>query len=259
MSESLSNLERLKKIVNNLPEVNEKFFKEHQVYEKIISTMSEGVWVVDDNRKTIFVNDKMANMLGYTAQEMINSYSYTYVHEDDKEYAAKLLDNRRKGIEEVVFFRVRCKNNEYKYLFFSSSPILDLDNKFNGAVSTAWEDNHASAHSLYKKIFFDVFDFGCCIIDINGKIREVNQALCQMFGYTDQELVNMNFKDILSDDEFKEALSELKEDSNSDSINFKNIRQRKIITKEGNIINTEVKRVFIKEFNVFCAVFKLLS
>jgi len=40
-------------------------------YRNIVETANEGIWVVDAERRTTYVNSKMAEMLGYSVHEMI--------------------------------------------------------------------------------------------------------------------------------------------------------------------------------------------
>src|SRR4029077_18518748 len=37
-------------------------------YRQMVETAFEGVWVIDDNNKTTFVNHRMADMLGYAPE-----------------------------------------------------------------------------------------------------------------------------------------------------------------------------------------------
>ena len=41
------------------------------IYRRIVETADEGIWIVDPLGKTLFVNSKMADMLGYTWKELI--------------------------------------------------------------------------------------------------------------------------------------------------------------------------------------------
>ena len=40
-------------------------------YRRIVETAQEGIWIVDLQNRTAFANQKMAQMLGYTVEEMI--------------------------------------------------------------------------------------------------------------------------------------------------------------------------------------------
>ena len=41
-----------------------------QRYRRIVETATEGIWMIDADNKTTFVNQEMARMLGYTVEEL---------------------------------------------------------------------------------------------------------------------------------------------------------------------------------------------
>lgn len=40
-------------------------------YRRILETASEGIWMFDADSRTTFANDRIAQMLGYTVEEML--------------------------------------------------------------------------------------------------------------------------------------------------------------------------------------------
>lgn len=67
---------RLKHVVSTfsditaMKEANENLKASRNEYRRIVTTAYEGVWTLDLKGKTIFVNDRFAEMLGYTVDEM---------------------------------------------------------------------------------------------------------------------------------------------------------------------------------------------
>ena len=58
-------------------------------YRQIVETTSEGIWLVDTENRTTFVNERMAEMLGYSVEEMLGTTPADYT-----------LDGRMPDIEE---------------------------------------------------------------------------------------------------------------------------------------------------------------
>ena len=52
-----------------LHEAYETLHENEEKYRNIVETANEGIWIVDPEAKTIYVNEKMAEMLGYTPEE----------------------------------------------------------------------------------------------------------------------------------------------------------------------------------------------
>ena len=59
---------RNKSFNNALPETN---------YLQLINSMHEGLWIIDTEGITTFVNPRMAQILGYTENEMIHVSMYS--------------------------------------------------------------------------------------------------------------------------------------------------------------------------------------
>lgn len=51
-------------------------------YRQIVNTAQEGVWVIDRDSNTSFVNQTLCDMLGYTMQEMIGRHLFSFMDED---------------------------------------------------------------------------------------------------------------------------------------------------------------------------------
>jgi len=45
-------------------------------YRRLVETLTEGIWVLDKDANTSFVNPRMAQMLGYTIDEMMGSICF---------------------------------------------------------------------------------------------------------------------------------------------------------------------------------------
>ena len=43
----------------------------NQKFLDFVENLEEGIWMIDQNAKTIYANSYIANMLGYTKDEMI--------------------------------------------------------------------------------------------------------------------------------------------------------------------------------------------
>ena len=53
-------------------------------YRNIVETANEGIWIIDAEARTTYVNKKMAEMLGYSQEEMIGRSGWDFTDEEDK-------------------------------------------------------------------------------------------------------------------------------------------------------------------------------
>lgn len=103
-------------------------------YRRIIDVAYEGVWVIDTEGKTEYVNRRMAEMLGCTTEEMIGCSAFDFVYEADLANAERKLEQRKRGIGELAEFRQRRKDGSELWVLSSTSPIQDESGETIGVL-----------------------------------------------------------------------------------------------------------------------------
>src|SRR5205085_12336337 len=69
---------KLSRMIGSMSDITEQKNAELQIqeseakYRQIVETAQEGIWIVDQAYKTVFVNDKMCGMLEYSAEEIMS-------------------------------------------------------------------------------------------------------------------------------------------------------------------------------------------
>lgn len=94
-------------------------------YQRIVETALEGVWMLDRESKTSFVNARMAEMLGYTAEEMLGRAIYEFMTDEWKGIAQKKLSSRRAGVAETYDFKYQRKDGSHLWALLSARPIYE--------------------------------------------------------------------------------------------------------------------------------------
>jgi PAS domain S-box-containing protein len=77
----------------------------------------------------------MANMLGYTVEEMLGRHLYSFMTSDAIELAKENLKRREQGIEENHDFQFIRKDGAKIYTNIETSPIMDDDGNYKGAIA----------------------------------------------------------------------------------------------------------------------------
>ncbi|MCD1293971.1 hypothetical protein CUJ83_03035 [Methanocella sp. CWC-04] len=105
-------------------------------YRNIVETAQEGIWVIDKNDKTVFVNKMMAEMLGYDTGDMIGKTPYFFMDEETAAEARFSIQRRRKGvIERIPNFRYRRKDGSDLLAIVAASPLFDQNGEYTGALA----------------------------------------------------------------------------------------------------------------------------
>ena len=105
------------------------------LYEQIVETTSEGVWVIDANSCTTFVNQSMANMLGYTREELVGRSMFELMDDEGREIAAAAVERRKHGISEAHEFVFRRKDGQPLWTRMTTNPLTDSRGGYAGALA----------------------------------------------------------------------------------------------------------------------------
>ena len=104
-------------------------------YRQLIENLNEGIWVIDQDAYTTFANPRMAEMLGYTVEEMQGKHLFSFMDECGVEIAKHNLERRRQGIKEQHDFEFLRKDGTRIYTRLETSPITDDDGNYIGAIA----------------------------------------------------------------------------------------------------------------------------
>src|SRR5262249_40280981 len=104
-------------------------------YRGIVETAYEGVWKVDANFITSFVNGRMAELLGYTAEEMLGRPLFDFLIEGEFEQKSPYLERQRRRVREQLVTRYRKKDGSVLWAQVATSPFLAEDGTFEGLLA----------------------------------------------------------------------------------------------------------------------------
>ena len=104
-------------------------------YRRIVDTANEGIWVLGPDTMTIFVNARMAEMLGYSVDEMNGRPVTGFMFEEDALDHLKRMEKRRQGQPENYERRFRRKDGQTVWTLASAAPILDDEHRFRGSFA----------------------------------------------------------------------------------------------------------------------------
>ncbi len=104
-------------------------------YRRIVETAHEGIWVVDAEAVTTFVNPRMHEMLGYEPQEMLKRPFFEFMHERDRHAAGEFWGRLRQDGKAAFDFCYRRRDGADLWCHVSSSALNDARGLFTGAMS----------------------------------------------------------------------------------------------------------------------------
>jgi PAS domain S-box-containing protein len=113
----------------------EKLRQAQEQYRNIIDTTNEGVWMIDSDFRTTFVNGRMAEMLGYPPEEMLRRTPFDFVFPEDVPSKQADLERLWQGVREVFYARYRKKDGSELWALVSSTPVSSAAGTFAGALT----------------------------------------------------------------------------------------------------------------------------
>jgi len=163
-------------------------------YREMFEIAQEGIWLIDAEANTVEVNQRMAEMLGYTTDEMRGRHVFEFMDEQTREEAAVLLERRRKGIAEEYDFRFRTKAGAERWAIVSTVPMYDAQGEYAGALRMVTDitDRKRSEGALRAKeeqlrLILASTGEGIFGLDMNGCCTFANRACIELLGFTDEE------------------------------------------------------------------------
>ncbi len=102
-------------------------------YRQIVETTNEGIWVVDENSRTTFVNQQMAALVGCAPEEMLGQPVTMFLFPEDLADHQEKLAQRQQGQTEVYEQRLRTKDGREVWTLVSGTPVFDGAGCFQGA------------------------------------------------------------------------------------------------------------------------------
>ncbi|MBI3985933.1 MAG: PAS domain S-box protein [Lentisphaerae bacterium] len=125
----------LNKLFEHLQQTQDSLRQSERKYRGLIETLQEGIWVVDRDACTTYVNPRMAAMLGYTAEAMLGKHLFDFMDERGKALCARNLERREQGSNEPHEFEFIRKRGDRIYTMIETVSITDEKDRYAGAIS----------------------------------------------------------------------------------------------------------------------------
>lgn len=111
-------------------------------YRQIVTTCAEGVWTIDAQGLTTFVNPQLAEMLGYAPAEMLGRSFFDFMDDEGRRVAEVNLGRRKRGIRETHEFRLKTRDGADLWTIMATSPLQDDQGNFVGALAMVSDVTH---------------------------------------------------------------------------------------------------------------------
>ena len=196
----------------------------------IIEFLPDATLAVDIENRVIIWNKAIEKMTGIPASEMIGKGDHACSIPFYGEAKPNLMDlvlledeetiSRYPGLireDDTLMAEVFCPalhNKTGAWVFSKASPLHDQAGSIIGAIEIIRDitDNKQTVDMLRSseekfRSYTEKAPLGIFITNGQGQYIEVNQATCQMSGYTEEELLNLTIKDFMAPESLEQTMT----------------------------------------------------
>jgi len=191
--------------ITRFKESEEALKESEKKYRQLVDLAQEGIWLIDEKAITIFVNPKMAEILGFKSEEMLGRHLFSFMDEKKVEIAKQNIERRKQGIKEQHDFEFLKKDGSTIYTSLETSPITDKNGKYIGALAVVADITQRKMMELklkeseerYRNIISSSPE-AITLTDLDGKIISCNQAKLELHGFENKnELIGKTCIDFM--------------------------------------------------------------
>lgn len=186
---------------------------EHQ-YRRLVETMNEGLGVQDENGIITYVNDKLCDILGHSASELVGRPVRDLLEERIRPFFEEI--NRRRLKKRTLFeTNLVAKSQRAIPCLISASPVFDRSGSFKGViyvisditVRKRAERKLRESEEKYRTIF-EQSPLGILHFDETGTITAFNKSLSRMSGSPQEHFSGLNLLESLQNESMRNAVAD---------------------------------------------------
>ncbi|MCX5975120.1 MAG: PAS domain S-box protein [Coprothermobacterota bacterium] len=198
--------ERIEKAVGRRLRSVETLQENQALYRRVVDTANEGILVSDETHRTTFANRRMAELLGYTPEELLGRSMEEFIFPEDLADHRQRMSNRRQGVGEQYERRLRRRDGSTLWTSVSATPILE-NGEFRGSIGLytditerkRMEEALRESEEKYRALVENANE--AIIVTQDGALKFANPKASKLFGYSLQEAVGRPFVEFIHPDD----------------------------------------------------------
>ncbi len=188
-------------------------------FRTMVETAYEGIWMLDADRRTTYVNPRMAELLGYAPEEIQGRHHWDFMAHEDRAAAMESSRQRLDDVVERAELRYLCKDGSPIWVIVTSNVVEDPARGAPGILGMVTDitDRRRAEEALrsaeaaareagerFRRVV-ETANEGLWIVDADMRITFANRRVAEMFGYELEDLPGRSILDIVPADRREEV------------------------------------------------------
>ena len=176
-------------------------------YRSIIDAAQEGIWIVDAESKTRYVNQRLATMLGYSPDHMYGRSLYDFLTPEAGPAARRAFEAHRNGGGERFEGTLVRADGELLCAIISGSAILDAQGRFTGVLEMLTDITDRKAIETKYRLLTEATPQIIWTADARGKATFINERWTTLTGMAREAALEYGWCDAVHADDLPKMLN----------------------------------------------------
>jgi PAS domain S-box-containing protein len=182
------------------------------VADIIIANAPDPVFVSDLQGKILQANDAVSELLGFRQDEVVEQSLSRFISEEEtREFTAALREVVEHGVTRNAVLNPRSATGEVIPTSLNASALRDPSGKVIGAIGILRDMRELDKARAYAQRLIEDAPDPVFVSDLEGKILQVNEAVSQLLGFRQDEVVEQSLSRFISEEETREFTAALRE------------------------------------------------
>lgn len=169
-------------------------------YMNIFNNFPAMIWKTDIEGNCIYSGDKWDEFIGMNVSENLGVDRFNFIHNKDRVRCKELIEMSVKdGQPYDMEYRLLHNSGEYRWIHEMNRLSYNIHGEFDGYICIALDitdrkiaEEGLNRYTILSRKVKDIIHF----IDTDGNILDVNQSGIEAYGYTLEEFLKLNIRDL---------------------------------------------------------------